>query len=272
MKRKKGLIFGVLAVIFVLVIIFALKNVVNGSSKDTSNKVKTVKVLTYANWNPFEYIKNGKLVGFDIDFIKALSKEENLKVQIKNASWEGMFTQLQQKKADLGISGITITKDREKTFNFSKPYFVSYQSIVVPQNSTVKKASDLKNLKIAVQTGSTGQDAAQKLFGKHDSKILATQSGVTYQMVVHGQANAAIGDNTSNEKFLQRNKNYKLKIVKDTKSFSPEYFGIMFPKNSPYKDKYNKAIKKLINNGEYKKIYKKWFGVNPDMKDLSTSK
>ncbi|WP_311408668.1 basic amino acid ABC transporter substrate-binding protein [Liquorilactobacillus uvarum] len=269
---KKGKIYGIVTCIIILFIavVFGFSKMNGADSSKASNK--TIRVLTYANWNPFEYLKNGKLVGFDVDLIKELSKEAGYKYTIKNASWESMFTQLQQGKADVGISGITITSDRGKTFAFSNPYFVSRQSIVVPQNSTVKSASDLKNSKIAVQTGSTGQEAAKKLFGKDNSKILATQSGVTFQMVMHGQADAAIGDNTNNEKFIENNKENKLKIVKDDKAFTPEYFGLMFPKGTSYKKAYDKALKKLIADGTYQKIYKKWFGVTPNTKELSKFK
>jgi polar amino acid transport system substrate-binding protein len=269
MKKMKTILGFI---IFTIIFCFGLGKFVetggNSGSSSSANSQRSVKILTYANWNPFEYVKNGKVVGFDVDLIKYLSKEAGYTYTIKNSSWDSMFTQLQNKQADIGISGITITKDRKKTFEFSNPYFVSRQSIVAKQNSEVKSATDLDGQKVVVQTGSTGQEAAQKIFGKNSANILKSSSGVTYQMVIHGQAMASIGDDTSNKKFVAANQQDGLKVIEDNSSFEPEYFGIMFPKGSKYKNAYDKALTKAIKNGTYSKIYKKWFDVKPDTTEL----
>lgn len=268
--KKMKMILGL--VVFSIIFCFGLGKFVEtgGTSGGASsaNSQRSVKILTYANWNPFEYVKNGKVVGFDVDLIKYLSKEAGYTYTIKNSSWDSMFTQLQNKQADMGISGITITHDRKKTFDFSNPYFVSRQSIVAKENSGVTSATDLNGQKVVVQTGSTGQEAAQKIFGKNSSNILKSSSGVTYQMVIHGQAMASIGDDTSNKKFVAANQQDGLKVIEDNSSFEPEYFGIMFPKGSKYKKAYDQALKKAIKNGTYSTIYKKWFGVSPDTNEL----
>lgn len=267
MKHIKYLLSSILVIIVLFGVLFTFLKT-GSSSNSTNHSKKVVHILTYANWNPFEYVKNGKVIGFDIDLVKKLSAQAGYQYTIKNVSWDSMFTQLQGKQADVGISGITITSDRKKTFDFSQPYFVSRQSIVTKKNDNITSAKDLKGQNVVVQTGSTGQEAAQKLFGKNNSHILKSSSGVTYQMVLHGQAAAVIGDNTSNQRFVQANSQDHLKVVEDNKAFSPEYFGIMFPKGSKLRAKYNTALKKLISKGDYSKIYQKWFGVRPNTKEL----
>ncbi|AUJ28883.1 MAG: transporter substrate-binding domain-containing protein [Liquorilactobacillus hordei] len=270
---KKKFLYSTLGIVALVALIFGMVRFISSGSTDNSNTTnkKTVHILTYANWNPFEYVKKGKIVGFDIDLIKLLSKNAGYNYTIKNVSWDSMFTQLQNKSADLGIAGITVTSDREKTYDFSNTYFVSRQSIVTKINSNINSASDLKGKKVSVQTGSTGQEAAEKIFGKNSPNILKSSSGVTDQMVMHNQVVAAIGDDTSNKKFVQANPNSGLKVVQDDKKFSPEYFGIMFPKGSKYRNIYNKALKKAIKDGSYTKIYKKWFGIKPDVSALKNT-
>lgn len=266
--KKKLSIFS-----FVLVFMFILSACGNsaGNSTATSSK-KTLKILTYANWNPFEYLDKGKLVGFDVDLVKALSEEAGYKYELKNVGWDEMFTQIKGNTADLGISGITINSDRKQTYDFSAPYFVSRQSILVKKNSTIKSGADLTGKTIAVQSGSTGQDAVEKILGKNNDKIKKLKSGLTYMELIHGDVDAVVGDDTSNKEFLKNNSKENLKVIEDKDAFAPEYFGIMYPKDSKVKADFNKALTKLYDNGTFAKIYIKWFKVSPDIKELKAQK
>ena len=125
-----------------------------------------VHIVTHANWNPFEYLKDGKIRGFDIDLIEEASKRAGLTPDITDAGWEAIFEQIRTGQADAAVSGITITDDRKKTYLFSKPYFVSRQAILVREDTDISCAKDLMDGKtVAVQNGSTGQEALEKLMG-----------------------------------------------------------------------------------------------------------
>lgn len=264
-QSKQKIVWSVVGIIIVAVFVIGIVNMSNNKKVSSEkNKTKKLSILTYANWNPFEFVNNGKVVGFDLDLLKALSKEAGYDYTVKNTGWDAMFTQLHSGSVDAAISGITITSDRQKSYDFSNPYFVSRQAIVTKKdNTSIKTALDLKGKKIAVQTGSTGQAAAESILGKHNSNISADNGGTTNLQVVHGQATAAIGDETTVTKYVASNPSYNLKIIYDDKNFKPEYFGMMFPKNSPYRSDYNTALKKIIDNGEYTKIYLKWFDNKP---------
>ena len=78
-----------------------------------------VHVVTHANWNPFEYMKDGKITGFDVELITEAAKKAGLTVDISDAGWEAIFEQIRTGQADAAISGITITDDRKATYLFS---------------------------------------------------------------------------------------------------------------------------------------------------------
>lgn len=244
----------------------AAENTQSSSAAESTTPKKTLNVLTYANWNPFEYLDKGQMVGFDIDLMKALADEAGYQYEIKNSGWDEMFTQLQNKSADMGISGITITDDRKQTFDFSVPYFLSKQSMVVKENGPIKTAEDLKSNKlVGVQNGSTGQEAIEKLLGKNNSSIKKYKNGLQYMALTKGEIDALVSDDTNNQNFLNNNKDAGVKIIQDEKAFAPEYFGLMFPKGSELKPEFDKAINALIDNGKYAEIYKKWFKVDVDI-------
>lgn len=238
------------------------------TTADKKTEKKSIKVVTYAKWNPFEYVDNGKIVGFDIDLIQALAEDAGMSCEIEDAGWDPMFVQIKDKSADAAIAGITINDKRKQTYDFSNPYFVSRQSIVVKNDSTIQSAQELMGKIVAVQSGSTGQEAVEKLMGTNDEHIKKIKGGLTYMELLHGTAEAVVGDDTANKIFVQENPKEPLKILEDKTNFAPEYFGIMYPQGSELKSKFDVSLKHLIDNGKYAEIYKKWFKSEPDMTEL----
>ncbi|MDQ0204814.1 basic amino acid ABC transporter substrate-binding protein [Pectinatus haikarae] len=259
---KKFIIAGIILSLFGLLMTGC------GSSAGQADSKKNIKVVTYAKWNPFEYVDNGKVVGFDIDLINALAADAGYDCTVQDVGWDPMFVQIKDKSADAAIAGITITDDRRQTYDFSNPYFISRQSIVVKDGSNIQSARDLTDKVVAVQSGSTGQEAVEKLMGKNDEHIKKIKGGLTYIELLHGTAKAVVGDDTANKIFIQENPDEQLKIIEDKENFSPEYFGIMFPKGSDLTVKMNESLQHIINNGKYAEIYQKWFKTAPNLDEL----
>ncbi len=232
-----------------------------------------VHVVTHANWNPFEYMKDGKITGFDVDLITEAAKKAGLTVDVSDAGWEAIFEQIRTGQADAAISGITITDDRKATYLFSKPYFVSRQAILIREDESISSARDLMNGKtVAVQNGSTGQEALEKLMGKNNPAIKKTPMSI--QMLIGGQVDALVGDETSVKSIVAQYPEQHLKIVYDDAAFTPEYFGIIYPKDrgGELQQKIDKALTEMVNDGTYGKLYEKWFHVQPDEKMLAKLK
>lgn len=80
-------------------------------------------------------IKNpdGSLSGFDIDLFDAITDELNISVIYHVVPFDLLLSDLKEEKVDAAISGISITGDREKQFDFSHPYFNSGLRIAVPE-------------------------------------------------------------------------------------------------------------------------------------------
>ncbi|CAM3118517.1 basic amino acid ABC transporter substrate-binding protein [Sporolactobacillus spathodeae] len=240
----------------------------SSSTKSTSQK-KVLRVVNDATYAPFEYLKNGKMVGFDVDVMKALGKASGYQYKLENVGWDPVFAELKNKTADIGVSAISITSDRAKTYDFSKPYFLSTNMILVPKSSKIKTAQDLKGKTIAVQQGTTGQVAMEKIMGKNNPKIkkFKTITLAIMEMLNHG-ADAVVADDTVIRQYAMNNPGKGLKVIPDKKAFANEYYGLMYPKDSKYVPVFDKAIKKILEDGTYTKIYEKWFKVKPDVKTL----
>ena len=237
---------------------------------DTTEK-KTLKVVTDAAYAPFEYLDKGELVGFDVDFIEAVAKEAGYEINIVNVGWDPVFVEVEDEIADFGISAITINDDRKQTYDFSVPYFLSTNKILVPENSDIKSAADLEGKIVAVQNGTTGADAIESLFGTNNSNIKKFENNnLAIMELLAGGADAVVADNTVIEEYVKNNPSEKLIVVEDTGSFEAEYYGLMFPKGSELKAEFDEAINKVFENGKYAEIYNDWFGSDPDIDNLKS--
>lgn len=241
----------------------------SGANGDSGSDKKTLRVVTDANYSPFEYMDGDKIVGFDVDFVNAVAEEAGYEVKIENVGWDPLFLEVKNKSADFGMSAITINEDRKQTYDFSTPYFLSTNKILVPENSDIKSAEDLKGKTISVQNATTGQASAEKLLGKNNKNIKKFENNnLAIMELTSGGADAVVADNTVIEEYAKNNPDQKLVVIEDEAAFDSEFYGLMFPKDSEIKADFDEATKKIIDNGKYTEIYKKWFKVEPDLEAL----
>ncbi|MBM7650758.1 basic amino acid ABC transporter substrate-binding protein [Neobacillus cucumis] len=240
-----------------------------GTSKNEGSAKKTLRVVTDAAYAPFEYQKQGKVVGFDVDFVNAVAKEAGYNVNVEHVGWDPIFVEIEKKTADFAASAITITPERQQSYDFTVPYFLSKNEILVPKGSSIKSAKDLEGKKIAVQNGTTGQAVVEKLFGKNNPNIKKFKNNnLAILELENGGVDAVVADNTVIETYVKNNPKDNFKFIEDDTAFSKEFYGLLLPKDSKLKPELDKAVKAVIDNGTYAKIYKKWFGVEPDTQTL----
>src|SRR5205085_11025577 len=138
---------------------------------------RVYSVGTDAAYAPFEsQNEKGEIVGFDIDVVKAVAQKAGVEVKFVNTPWEGIFNALKQGDRDLLVSSITITDERKQSMDFSAPYFDAHQLIAVKSDSKVTRFDDLKDLRVGVQTGTTGDETISKLQGKNSTNIKRFES------------------------------------------------------------------------------------------------
>jgi glutamine transport system substrate-binding protein len=252
-----------------LAVVFAVSLAGCGKAKDSAAGV-TYMIATDASYAPMENMDKDKIVGFDIDFLAEVMKEAGLKYEVKNTGWDTMLTSVKQgTEYQAGISSVSITDERKQTYDFSVPYFESTNMILVKEGSPVKTALDLKDKKVAVQLATTAETLMNDIMGKDNASLKKFDSNVTALLELEkGGVDAVVADIAIVNDYIKNNPKKKFVAIMDTKNFNSEYYGILYPKNGELKAKLDPAIKKVLSNGQYAKIYKKWFDKQPDMKNL----
>jgi len=203
-----------------------------------------------------------EVVGFDIDVMKAIAAKTGIEVKFIPTPFEGFFNFLAQGDRDLLISAITITDERKQTVDFSEPYFEASQLIAVPQsNTTVKQFNDLKNLKIGVQSATTGDEVVQNLVGKNNPSIKRFDSTpLALKELESGGVDAVVADDAVVKNYITNNPSASFRVVSDA-GFPKEYYGIAVRKgNTELLAKINQGLADIKADGSFAKINEKYFG------------
>lgn len=256
-----------------LMLLLVVMLVVAGCGNATSDE-KVYKIASDGSYAPMEYMDKDKLVGFDIDFLKAVMDEAGLKYTVTNVGWEAMLESVKQgTEYDAAISAVSITDERKQTYDFSVPYYESTNMILVNEKSSVASAKDLVGKKVAVQTATTADVLMSDIMGKTNADLKRFESNALALMeLANGGVDAVVADITVVQDYMKNNPDMKLKGLVDKDSFGAEYYGMLYPKNGELKAKLDPAIKKVIENGTYAKIYKEWFGEEPNVSGLLQAK
>jgi glutamine transport system substrate-binding protein len=239
-----------------------------GSTETGSGSGEKLTIGTDAAYAPFESLDGDKIVGFDVDILNAVMDEAGLDYELVNKGWDPLFIALQNDEVDGGISAITINDKRKKTYDFSSPYFESINMILAKEGTDIKSAKDLEGKKVSVQNGTTGQEALEKMFGKTDNIKKFENNVLAIQALLNGEVEAVVADNAVVQEYAKNNPDKKLVAISDKENFESEFYGIIFPKDGKHQDEVNKALKKIIDDGKYAEIYKKWFGEEPNVEAL----
>ena len=237
---------------------------------------KPLIVASDATWPPIEMLdENKNVVGYSIDYLKAVAKEAGLNVEFRNTAWDGIFAALESRQADIIASSVTITDKRKKAMGFSDPYCEIRQAVVVPANSDLKSLKELDGIK-AEQTkvgeeldgkkvgGQIGTTGLVETLPKAKSKAIVKtydEVGLALEDLAKGNIEAVICDDPVAKFYANKKQEYtgKLKVAFITEDV--EYYGFAVRKSdTDLVKKLNEGIKAVKEKGIDKQVVEKWIG------------
>jgi polar amino acid transport system substrate-binding protein len=223
-------------------------------------KAGVVRVATFDANPPFGSIdaKTHDIVGYDVDFAKALAKSLGVKLELVATNPANRIPLLQSGKVDLIVADITITPERAQVVDFSTPYFVTGQQFLVPAGSP-DKLDDYGRARIGAVKGTTGEQALHQRFPS--ARVLSYDDiPLALTALRNGNVQAITQDSTILAGLLaEAPDKAKFKILPDL--LSKEEIGVGVKKGeTPLLNAVNGELVKLEQNGEAAKIYDSWFG------------
>lgn len=218
------------------------------------------------NFKPFEFRdESGKYTGFDIELWEALAKRAGLEFKFQPMDFNGIIPGLQTGNIDAAIAAMTITDERKQVVDMSAPYYDTGIMIVVRTEdaANIKSLEDLTGKVVATKTGTSSADYMRTRFTQaKDVKLFPNNDGMYLEVMSKG-ADAAFFDESVVRDFAKASEG-KLTVVGPL--YEGQSYGIGFPKGSPNVEPINAALKAMREDGSYKELYMKWFGVDPDTK------
>lgn len=95
----------------------------------------TLFMVTDASFVPYAYVKDGKIVGYDVDVAARFCEANGYGLEITNMSFDSILPAVQTAKCDFASSAITATEERAETMLFGEPIFISGDIMAVIDHS-----------------------------------------------------------------------------------------------------------------------------------------
>jgi polar amino acid transport system substrate-binding protein len=223
----------------------------------------TLTVAADATYAPDEFIdKDGKtVIGMDADMAQALGKQLGLKVNVVNASFDGIIPGLASGKYDLGMSSFTDTKEREQTVDFVT-YFSAGTSFYEKAQGgpAITDLASLCGHHVAAEKGTTQQSDAEAQAKKCPSgskltvSVFPDQNGANLALS-SGRADVGMADSPV-AAYQVKQSSGQFKLVGTPYGTAP--YGIAIPKGNGLAQPMLAAMKAIMADGSYKQILDKW--------------
>ena len=232
---------------------------------------KEIVIASEARYPPFEFVENGKIVGYDVDlFAEVMKALPDVKVKQLDLPFQGLLPGLQTGKFDAIVTAVTVNGKRYDAYRLTLPVADATFAVVTRKgDQSIKSPEDLAGKTVGTQAGSAQlqgtQTFSQELEKKGLKKIAAIQTYVdfneAYADLAAGRTDAVV-NSLPNLLYLQKQRPESFQVVQPT--FGPKtYFSWAFRKDEASRslaDLLDEQFRKLNQNGTMAKLQEKWFG------------
>jgi len=197
--------------------------------------------------------------GSDVETARLLAKGLGVELEIVPTTGANRVPFLQTNKADIVISSMSVTPERQKVIDFSVPYAAILAVVGAPKSMTLTSAADLSNKKVIATRGTTNTELT-KIAPKDAQIIRFDDDATSITAVVSGQA-----DIFATAPALLRTINEKAPAKQMESKFVMRLnmLAIGMRKNEPaLKAKLDDWVRANLKNGELNTIYKQFHGVD----------
>lgn len=222
---------------------------------------KLLKVGSDTTSPPMESIDpaTGQVVGFDVDVVNAVCAKINCQAEFVTTGWDGIFAALDQGSFDLVASGVSITEERKKAMDFSDPYIVNSQAVLMrveDQGITLDRFKDAGR-KLSAQANTTDAQVAEGVVGKENvaaydtfsAAIIALKNKDVDGVVING-ANAAAYE-----------REFAGELVVAIKDLESDPLGLVFRKGDENVAAFNEGLKMIKDDGTLDQLISKYWGL-----------
>ena len=203
-------------------------------------------MVTEAGFAPYEYYKNGEIIGVDIEIAKEIATEMNKQLVVKDVAFDSIVNELQSGKADFAAAGMSITEERKKQVDFTIEYTTSNQVVVVKKDSNITNLNDIKDKRISVQLGTVADQYVTKNY-KNVKVNRLKKFLIAAEDVKNNKSDCIVMDALPAKELVKSNP--ELKIL-DGVLFQDKYGMAVKKGNQELLNTINQVLERLISEGK----------------------
>lgn len=240
--------------------------------KPTLEKVAdsgTMRVAYRESSVPFSYLDGTRPTGFGyeiceriVDAVKTRTKKPDLKVEYQPVTSQNRIPLMMNGTIDIECGSTTNNTARQEQVAFAVNYFYTGTRLLTKKGSGIKSFADLNGKTVSTTTGTTNFQVLRKYItdNKADINVLAAKDHADGALMVEsGRAVAFAMDDILLYGLAANAKNpAEWEVVGEALQVEP--YAIMLRKNDPeFKKLVDDTLVGLMKNGEFDKLYTKWF-------------
>ena len=205
--------------------------------------------------------ETNQLVGFDIELAQAVCDRLGIEAVPTPIDWTTKEFELNGGKVDVLWNGLTITEERQEAMLMSPAYIANAQVIVVRSDSGIATLSDLAGKTVALQEGSSADEAYAgcPAAGTEKELVKAPENISLFSDLKIGRIDAVVIDKVFGDYYIAENGEGLLTILEE--QLADEEYGIAFRKdNQQLADLILTTLDQLVQDGTAARISQRWFG------------
>ena len=219
-----------------------------------------LRIGTEGAYPPFNEMDNtGKVIGFDLDIAWALCERMEAECSVVTSDWDGIIPALNNRHFDFIVASMSITKERARAVDFTNPYYTNKLRFVAPKKSTFEVDKDsLKGKTIGAQRSTiAGQWLEENVGDVVKIRLYDTQENAYLDMAA-GRIDGVLADMFVQYEWLESKAGADFEF-KGEPVFDDDKIGIAVRKGDPLRERLNKALDSIVEDGTYEKINAKYF-------------
>lgn len=208
---------------------------------------------------PFGFVKDGEIIGLDVDLAKIIAKsllQDENKLKLVSVTPSDRLIKLTTGEVDMIIATMTVTPQRMDLIDFSHSYFIAGQTVMTLSSKNISALSELAGKNIGVIFGTTAEKNLRVLLPT--AKIFGYKTySDAYEGLKDGTVEAITADDTILRNYALNDKSVKVL----PKRYSKEPYAIGVRKGKENKillEKVNYTLKTMITNNSINRLYAKW--------------
>lgn len=247
-----------------------------GETLDRVTSKKELVVATAANWPPQSYMKDDKLVGFDIDVASEVAKRLGATARFVTPEWGIITAGRWSGRWDISVGSMTPTTGRARILDFPTVYYYTPYVFTVHKDSKAQKRADLNGKVIGVEGGTTTEDYINGTLkidavGVPEFKYDVKPGDIkTYGDSVGPLDDLRLGDGTRLDATISAmptvenavKRGYPIRALTDEPAFF-EPLAVAVDKGDPeFTAKVKEIFEELKADGTMSELSVKWYGVD----------